>query len=183
MQTRLRKQLFLKYGWTNYTLSPFPHTCWVGKNFARGHCPLAPIERGFFRHVRFFVYKRPSQVHLCILLKIVEFCSKTLCWSGASMQTRQGTTKMLQEMKKLPTSEHALLRMCDMPFCGAMEIATAFGDNSNIKWAECGKFICGVCTQGTMKLQDRIKELPGVQIRTFSCPFCRCSFNEWILDT
>jgi len=70
------------------------------------------------------------------------------------MQTRQGTTtKSLQEMKKLPTSEHALL-LCDMPFCGAMEIATALGDNANIKCDECGKFMCSVCTQGTMKLQD-----------------------------
>jgi len=99
------------------------------------------------------------------------------------MQTRQGTAKKsLQEAKELPTVEHELLQMCDIPFCGAMEIPTAFGDNSNIKCAACKKFICGSCTQGNMKLQDRMQELPGVQIRTFTCPFCRSFFNELLFD-
>jgi len=131
----------------------------------------------------FFSYKRASLVRLCFKSKIVEYCSKTRLWSGASMLTRQGTAKLLQEEKKLPAPEHALLQMCDIPFCEAMEIPTAFGDNTNIKCAQCGKFMCGTCTQGNVKLQDSMEELPGVQIRTFSCPFCRSCFNEWTFDT
>jgi len=115
------------------------------------------------------------------------------------MQTRQSTAaaaaKLSQKAPKepggvppVPGKDKTLVsfahpKMCDVPFCDNVEIPTAFGDNTNILCASCTKFTCGACTTGNMQLQGQMNEIPGVQIRTFTCPFCRCSFNEWLFDT
>ena len=131
----------------------------------------------------FFCYKRPSLVCLCIKPKNCRVLQQIAALVRASMLTRQGAAKLLQEEKKLSASESGVLRMCDVPFCETMEIPTAVGDHTNVKCVRCAKFTCATCTQGNMEQSDNMQELPGVRIRSFSCPFCRSCFSEWSFDS
>jgi len=69
---------------------------------------------------------------------------------------------------------------CDIPFCVASEHPTGFGDNSNITCAVCNKFTCGSCTRGTFIDKGGVDGVPGMTIRTFTCPFCRSFWNECV---
>jgi hypothetical protein len=71
-----------------------------------------------------------------------------------------------------------LERACDIPFCMATEVPTAFGNNNNITCAKCHKFVCASCTEHTAKTASPVQDVPGMTIRTFTCPFCRAFFNE-----
>ena len=74
---------------------------------------------------------------------------------------------------------------CEIPGCETTEAPTCFGDNTNIKCAQCHHFTCSLCTDRIWKGEWSDETFPkprmiftGMVHQVFTCPFCRASFDR-----
>jgi hypothetical protein len=74
---------------------------------------------------------------------------------------------------------------CEIPGCETTEAPTCFGDNTNIKCAQCHHFTCSLCTDRIWKGKWSDETFPkprmiftGMVHQVFTCPFCRASFDR-----